>query len=71
MGASRFCANGQAKRSELGLEYRDYTCDMRVSLSLLNDSTDDGASPWDAVHVVLQVSDATSRLARYLVVSAS
>ena len=27
-----------SEQSELGLEYREYTCDMGVSLSLLSDS---------------------------------
>jgi hypothetical protein len=27
-----------SEQSELGLEYREYTCDMGVSLCLLNDS---------------------------------
>jgi len=31
-------ANRQANNSELGLECREYTCDMGVSLSLLKDS---------------------------------
>ena len=58
----------RTEQSELGLEYRDYTCDMRVSPSLLSDSQDDGASPWDALQIVLQVPDATNRLTRYLAV---
>src|ERR1035438_638119 len=44
---------------------------MGVSLSLLKDSYDDGATPWDAAPVVLQVSDATRRLTRYLAVRES
>jgi hypothetical protein len=35
---------------------------MRVSFSLLTDSLDDGASPWDVVAIVLQVFGATDRL---------
>jgi hypothetical protein len=54
-----------SEQSELGLKYREYTCDMGVSLSLLNDSWDDGANPWDAVPVVLQVPDAAGRLTSY------
>ena len=27
----------------------EYSCDMRVSFSLLTDSQDDGANPWDAM----------------------
>ena len=60
-----------SEQSELGLEYREYTCDMGVSLSLLNDSWDDGASPWDALPVVPQVPDATGRLTRCLAVRES
>ena len=44
----------------------EYTCDMRVSLSLLTDSQDDGASPWDVVAIVLQVIDAMDRLMIYV-----
>ena len=43
----------------------EYTCDMRVSLSLLTDSQDDGASPWDVVAIVLQVVGA-NRLMMYV-----
>ena len=44
----------------------EYTCDMRVSFSLLTDSQDDGASPWDVVAIVLQVVGAMDRLMMYV-----
>ena len=39
---------------------------MRVSFSLLTDSQDDRASPWDVVAIVLQVVGAMNRLMMYL-----
>src|SRR5271157_4174108 len=39
---------------------------MRVSFSLLTDSQDDGASPWDVVAIVLQVVGTMDRLVMYL-----
>jgi hypothetical protein len=36
--SSRAAMFRKANNSELGFEYREYTCDMRVSLSLLKDS---------------------------------
>jgi hypothetical protein len=39
---------------------------MRVSFSLLTDSQDDGASPWQVVAIVLQVVDTMDRLMMYL-----
>ena len=39
---------------------------MRVSFSLLTDSQDDGASPWDVVAIVLQVVGAMDRLMMYV-----
>jgi hypothetical protein len=44
----------------------EYTCDMRVSFSLLTDSQDDGASPWQVVAIVFQVVGATDRLMMYV-----
>ena len=44
---------------------------MRVSFSLLTDSQDDGASPWDVAAIVLQVVDAMNRLMVYLAVGGS
>ena len=44
----------------------EYTCDMGVSSSLLTDSQDDGASPWDVVAIVLQVVGAMDRLIMYV-----
>src|SRR5579859_2294124 len=43
------------------MECLECPCDMRVSFSLLTDSQDDGASPWDVVAVVLQVVGAMDR----------
>lgn len=57
-----------SKQSELWLDRLDYTCDMRVSFSLLTDSLNDGASPWDVVAIVLQVVGAMDRLMMYVVV---
>jgi len=48
------------------MECLEYTYDMRVSFSLLTDSLDDGASPWDVVAVVLQVVGALGRLLMYV-----
>jgi len=48
------------------MECLEYTYDMRVSFSLLTDSLDDGASPWDVVAVVLQVVGALGRLMMYV-----
>jgi hypothetical protein len=39
---------------------------MRVSFSLLTDSQDDGASPWQVVAIVFQVVGATDRLMMYV-----
>ena len=44
----------------------EYSCEMRVSFSLLTDSQDDGASPWDVVAIVLQVVGAMDRLMMYV-----
>src|ERR1700675_4695588 len=44
----------------------EYACDMRVSLSLLTDSQDDGASPWDVVAIGLQVVGPKDRLIMYV-----
>ena len=44
----------------------EYTCDMRVSFSLLTDSQDDGASPWQVVAIVFQVVGAMDRLTMYV-----
>jgi hypothetical protein len=38
---------------------------VRVSFSLLTDSQDDRASPWDVVPIVLQLTDAMDRLMMY------
>ena len=48
------------------MECLECPCDMRVSFSLLTDSQDDGASPWDVVAIVLEVVGATDRLITYL-----
>ena len=52
------------RRSESGLEHREYTCDTRVSFSLLSDSNDDGASEWYALPKLLQVLEVIGRLIR-------
>jgi hypothetical protein len=57
---------GTSEQSELWMECLDYTCDMRVSFSLLTDSQDDGASPGDVVAIVLQVVGAMDRLMMYV-----
>ena len=44
----------------------DYPCEIRVSFSLLSDSQDDGASPWDVAAIVLQVASAMDRLRMYV-----
>jgi hypothetical protein len=44
----------------------EYTRDMRVSFSLLTDSQDDGASPWQVVAIVFQVGRAMDRLTMYV-----
>jgi hypothetical protein len=44
----------------------EYTCDMRVSFSLLTDSQHDGASPWHVVAIVLEVVGAMDRLVMYV-----
>jgi len=38
---------------------------VRVSFSLLTDSLDEGASPWDMVPIVLQFIDAMDHLMMY------
>jgi hypothetical protein len=48
------------------MECLECPCDMRVSFSLLTDSQNDGASPWDVVAIVLQVVGAMDRLIVYL-----
>jgi hypothetical protein len=54
------------EQSELWMDHLDYSCDTRVSFSLLTDSQHDGASPWDVVARVLQVVGATDRLMMYV-----
>src|ERR1700720_2053586 len=44
----------------------DCPCEIRVSFSLLSDSQDDGASPWDVAAIVLQVVSAMDRLMIYV-----
>src|ERR1700690_962790 len=44
----------------------EYTCDMRVSFSLLADSQDGGASPWDVVAIVREVVGTMDRLMMYV-----
>ena len=44
----------------------EYPGDMRVSFSLLTDSQDDGASPWDVAAIVPQVVGTMDRLMIYV-----
>ena len=44
----------------------EYSCDMRVSFSLLTDSQDGGASPWNVVGIVVQVVDTMDRVMMYV-----
>ena len=44
----------------------EYTCEMRVSFSLLTNSQDDRASPWQVVAIVFQVVGARDRLMMYV-----
>src|SRR5271165_2168787 len=53
------------------MECLECPCDLRVSFSLLTDSQNDGASPWDVVAIVLQVVGAMDRLIMYLAVGGS
>ena len=54
-GYGRASPRFSLKLSKLGLKKLEYTYDMRVSLGLLGNSQNGGASPWDVVAVVLQV----------------
>jgi len=56
----------ETAESESWMDCLEYTCGMRVSFSLLTDSLDDGASPWDVVAIVLQVFGAMDRLMMYV-----
>jgi hypothetical protein len=58
-------------QSESWPEYVEYACNVRVNFSLLTDSYDEGASPWDVVPIVLQFIDAIERLPMYLAVGRS
>jgi hypothetical protein len=55
-----------SEQSELWMDCLEYTCDMRVSFSLLTDSQDGGASPWNVVAIVLQAVGAMDRLMMYV-----
>jgi hypothetical protein len=45
----------KAKQSELRLDHRECSCDMRVRFSLLINSQYDRASQWDVLDIVFQV----------------
>ena len=44
----------------------EHTCDVGVRSSLLTDSQDGGASPWNVVCIVVQVVGAMDRLMMYV-----
>src|ERR1700690_2766496 len=49
-------------QSESRPEYLEDPCNMRGNFSLLRDSCDEGASPWDVGRIVLQFIDVIDRL---------
>ena len=57
------------EHSESRMDCLNNGCDMRVSFSLLTNSQDDGASPWNMTAVVLEVIGAMTRLMMCLGIS--
>ncbi len=55
-----------AIESESWQKHPEYACDMRMSFSLLADSYDEGAGPWEVVPVGLQFIDVVGGLTMYL-----
>jgi hypothetical protein len=66
MDSFRLVDDSGVMQSELRPDNLEYPCNMRVNFSLLRDSDDEGANPWDVVPVVLQFIDAMDRLMMYL-----